>query len=388
MRTDLIRLPALAAAGLLSLAPGVIAAQAGAGAPPAPAATPAAAETLAAPSGPPAAQVETAPPRIGFKGLTVPAGQVVEGDVVALTGDVRVEGEVLGDVTVGKGNLVLAPGAVIHGDAVVGGGGKLFNEGGRVHGEMRVNSELEAAHEVERQVERNVGRNTVAIRHRGSWLGSFGEGVQGLISTLTFGLILAALGSALVFYALPQLDRVSHVVRSDGLRAGGVGLAANFLSIPAFIVGMVALAVTIIGIPLLILYIPLFWVVLAAACAYGVVAVAHAIGERTAERSGTYAASKRNAYSYVFTGIAVLLAPLFVAHLLEMTVFLGWLGDLLALLGNLLLWLAATVGFGAVFLTRGGTRRGWPWKPRGGYDPLYEADAALDAELAGGRGHG
>ncbi|HYJ78169.1 MAG TPA: polymer-forming cytoskeletal protein, partial [Longimicrobiaceae bacterium] len=315
---------------------------------------------------------------------------VVEGDVVALTGDVRVEGEVMGDVTVGKGNLILAPGAVIHGDAVVGGGGKLFNEGGRVHGEMRVNSEVEAAASGrgERHVERRVGRNTVSIRHGPSWMGSFGGGVQGLISTLTFGLLLAALGSGLVFYALPQLDRVSHVVRTDGLRAGGVGLAANFLSIPAFIVGLVALAVTVIGIPLLLLYIPLFWVALAAACAYGVVAVAHAIGERTAERSGTYAASKRNAYSYVFTGIAVLLAPLFVAHVLEMTVFLGWLGGLLALLGNILLWLAATVGFGAVFLTRGGTRRGWPWRPRGGYDPLYEADAALDAELAGRRAGG
>ncbi|HEX8693234.1 MAG TPA: polymer-forming cytoskeletal protein [Longimicrobium sp.] len=365
MRIDIGKLSALALLGALAAAPA------------------AAQDTLAAPEAAPAAvQPEPAQGRIGFGGLTVPKGQVVEGDVVAPFGDVRVEGEVLGDVTVGKGNLTLAPGAVIHGDAVVTGGGKLFNEGGRVHGEMRVNSDEDDA-AAPAGDGRPVGGQNLGLRHGPWWLGSFGEGAQGLVSTLTFALILAGLGAALIFYALPQLERVSHVVRTDTLRAGGVGLAANFLSIPAFIVGMVALAVTIIGIPLLILYVPLFWVALMAACAYGVVAVAHALGERTAERSGSYAVGRRNAYTYTFTGIAILLAPLFVAHLLELTVFLGWLGDLLELLGNLLLWVAATVGFGAVFLTRAGTRPGWPWKPRSAYDPLFDRDPFAGPEPGG-----
>jgi hypothetical protein len=115
-------------------------------------------------------------------------------------------------------------------------------------------------------------------------------------------------------------------------------------------------------------------VALVGAIACGVVAVAHALGERTAERTGSYASSRRNAYSYTFTGLAILLAPLVVGHLLEMTVFLGWLGGLMQLLGWMMMWAAATVGFGAVFLTRAGTRPGWPWTVRRAYDPFFDAD--------------
>lgn len=358
MRIEMLKLPALAL--VLAAAPAGVVAQ----------------DTLAAPAAAPAEAPEAAGSRIGLSGLTVPSGQVVEGDVVAPFGDVRVDGEVKGDVTVGKGDLIVGPRAVIHGDAVVNGGGKLLNQGGRIHGEMRVNSDVESAPATGPAPVGN--QHAFGIRNGRSWLGSFGEGVQGLISTMVFGLILAGIGSALIFYALPQLERVSYVVRSGTLRAGGVGLAANFLSLPAFVVGMVVLAVTIVGIPLILLYAPLFWVALMAAAAFGVVAVAHAIGERTAERGGSYESSKRNAYTYTYTGLAILLAPLFVAHLLEMTVFLAWLGGLLQLLGGLLLWAAATVGFGAVFLTRGGTRTGWPWKPARGYDPLFDGDSLLD----------
>ncbi|HEU4452220.1 MAG TPA: polymer-forming cytoskeletal protein [Longimicrobium sp.] len=335
------------------------------------AATGAAAQTLAPPAAPaPPEAPAAAGSRIGLTGVTVQKGQVVDGDVVSV-GDVRIDGEVTGDVTVGKGDLHVGPDAVIHGDAVVNGGGRLLNEGGRIEGEMRVNSDPEPAAAAAGQ---RPGHQAVGIRGARSWLGSFSDGVQGLISTLVFGLVLAGVGAALIFYALPQLERVSHVVRTSTLRAGGVGLAANFLSFPAFVVGIVVLALSIVGIPLLFLYVPFFPVALVAAIACGVVAVAHALGERTAERTGSYASSKRNAYSYTFTGLGILLAPLVVGHLLEMTVFLGWLGGLMQLLGWMMMWAAATVGFGAVFLTRAGTRPGWPWTVRRAYDPFFDAD--------------
>jgi hypothetical protein len=162
-----------------------------------------------------------------------------------------------------------------------------------------------------------------------------------------------------------------------------VGIAANFLSVPAFLIGLVVLLVTIIGIPLLLLYVPLFWVALSAAAAMGLVAAAHAIGERTAEQSGSFGTMRRNAYSYTFTGIGILLAPLFAAHLLELTGFLGWLGDLVEVLGTLILWAAATVGFGAVVLTRAGTRPGWPWARAGmPYDPIFDEEPAFEGRGA------
>lgn len=393
MRTEILKLSALALA--LASAP-ALRAQGAPAAAPAPAAdvTPAPrADAVPAPQvlEPGAVPAEPALPqpegsRIAFNGLTVPAGKVVDGDVVAPFGDVRVEGEVIGDVTVGHGNLVLARGAVIHGDAVVNGGGRLFNEGGRVFGEMRVNSDEDGTREVAAAQGRAHGRREAAeaIRMRHGWWGSMTEGVEGLISTLTFGLILCGIGAALVFYALPQLERVSHTVRSDAGRSFGIGIAANFLTLPAFIVGLVILCVTIVGIILVPLYVPLFAVAFAAAGGLGLLGVAHALGERTAEQSGSFASVRRNAYTYVFTGVGVLVAPLILGNLLKLTGFLGWLGMLVDGIGYILIWLALTIGFGAVMLTRAGTRAGWPWKPRAAaYDPIFDEEPAFDRSGAG-----
>src|SRR3954471_3188862 len=135
MRTDLLKLSA-AALAVLFAAP--VRAQEAAATPAPAAVQPAVAQPTAAPSVTPRAEEGS---QLSFNGYNVPRGKVVDGDVVVPFGDVRIEGEVTGDVTVGKGNLILANGALIRGDAVVNGGGQLFNQGGRVLGEMRVNSD-------------------------------------------------------------------------------------------------------------------------------------------------------------------------------------------------------------------------------------------------------
>src|SRR4051794_1001513 len=386
MRADLMKLSVVALAAALA-APGAVRAQETAtprAAPAAPAA-PRAADTLSPAVAPPAPLAVPAGSQISFNGYDVPRGKGVDGDVVVPFGDVRIAGEVMGDVTVGKGNLVLVPSGGIHGDAVVT-GGQLLNEGGRVFGEMRVNSDDGADHAAAApSADRAQGARERAEHftvRNGVW-GSMREGAEGLVSTLTLALILCLIGAGLVFYALPQLERVSGTIRRDPGRAAGVGIAANFLSLPAFVVGLVVLVVTIIGIPLLLLYVPLFWVALMAAAGCGLVAAAHAIGERTAEQNGSFGSMRRNAYSYTFTGIGMLLAPLFAAHLLELTGFLGWLGDLVELLGTLILWAAATVGFGAVVLTRAGTRPGWPWRHGAmPYDPIFDEEPAFEGRGA------
>jgi hypothetical protein len=391
MRTDLMKLSLVALAAALA-APAAAGAQEStvpATAPAAPVA-PRPADTLSPAVAPPAPLAVPEGSQISFNGYSVPRGKVVDGDVVVPFGDVQVAGEVMGDVTVGKGNLVLLESGVIHGDAVVT-GGQLLNHGGRVFGEMRVNSDDgDPDADAARAYAENDRREATEVRtaehirvRNGGWWGSIREGAEGLVSTLTLGLILCLIGAGLVFYALPQLERVSGTIRRDTGRSAGVGIAANFLSLPAFAIGFVVLLVTIIGIPLLLLYVPLFWVALAAAAAFGLVSAAHAIGERTAEQSGAFGSMRRNAYSYTFTGIGLLLAPLFAAHLLELTGFLGWLGDLVEVLGTLILWAAATVGFGAVVLTRAGTRPGWPWKREGmPYDPIFDEEPAFEGSGA------
>jgi hypothetical protein len=273
---------------------------------------------------------------------TIAAGEVVEGNVVVLNGTLTVAGEVRGDVTVSRGDLRLLEGASVAGDAVVT-AGRLVNQGATVGGEMRV-VDAGRAH--------GAAGNRAASRARlgRSWFAPIGAGIAGLMQTLALGLVLAGVGVAMIFYGHGHLGRISDTVRGESGRSAGVGIAAGFLAFPAFFVGAVALAVTIIGIPLLLLYIPLYWVALMAAGAVGLVAVAHAVGERTAEQRGGYDAVHRNAYSYVFTGLALLLAPLVASHLLQMTGILGFVGDLVGLVAWIGLWVAGCVGMGAVLL--------------------------------------
>ncbi|HEX5871298.1 MAG TPA: polymer-forming cytoskeletal protein [Longimicrobium sp.] len=303
----------------------------------------------------PAAQAAPAPARhtghvLNINGdRTIAAGEVVDGDVVVLNGDLTVAGEVRGDVTVARGDLQLESGAVVTGDAVVT-AGRLVNRGARVSGEMRVVDEGRA------MGLQNGAAASSRVRLGRSWFAPIGRGLVGLMETLALGLVLAGVGVALIFYGMPQLDALSDTVRRSTGRAAAVGIAAHFLVLPLFVVGVVGLAVTIIGLPLLLVYVPLFIVAVLGAAAVGLVTVAHALGERTAEQRGTYETRHRNAYSYVFTGLGLLLAPLVVANLLGMTGFLGFVGDLVGVFAGVLLWAATSVGIGAVLM---GANRTW-----------------------------
>jgi hypothetical protein len=304
---------------------------------------------------------------------TVERGEVAEG-IVVVGGDLRVRGEIAGDAVVVGGDLVLEEGGVVLGDAVVT-GGSIVNEGGRVRGEMRTidGRGRDVAGEVERAVRGGTGpaaaargearaaRATARQERRSSRDGAFGpirRGIAGIISTLALGIVLAGIGATLVFYGRPYLETVSDTIRSSTLRAGGTGLAASFLVIPAFVVLIVALAVSIVGIPFLLVAIPLYPLAVFGAAAFGLLGVAHAIGERTAEQSRDGLDLRyRNSYAYLFTGLVMLLTPLFVAHLIGMTGFLGFIGTMLRIVTWSVIWVAATVGFGAVILSLAGTRR-------------------------------
>lgn len=336
MRTDLIKRGTLAAAAVLLAGPPAHAQD----------------SLVMGPEAPPAAAapaVPAAPTRhtghvLNINGdRTIAAGEVVDGDVVVLNGDLTVAGQVRGDVTVARGDLHLESGAVVTGNAVVT-AGRLVNRGARVSGEMRVVDEGRA-------MGLQNGAAASRVRLGRSWFAPIGRGLVGLMETLALGLVLAGVGVALIFYGMPQLTGLSDTVRRSTGRAAAVGLAAHFLVLPLFVLGVVGLAVTIIGIPLLLVYVPLFIVAVLGAAAVGLVTVAHALGERTAEQRGTYETRHRNAYSYVFTGLALLLAPLVVANLLGMTGFLGFVGDLVGVFAGVLLWAATSVGIGAVLMS-------------------------------------
>jgi hypothetical protein len=328
---------------------------------------------------------------------TVQEGDSV-GDIVVVGGTLRVMGVVTGDAIVVGGDLIVGEGGIIRGDALVT-GGTIQNEGGEIRGEMRTvegngtiseevrnaiaGGSVAAATAAGRDAARATREHTRAsraenVRHQRSWFDPIRRGVAGLISTLALGLLLAGLGAALIFYGRNHLDIVSDTLRSSVPRSLGVGLAAGFLLVPAFVVMIVALAVTIIGIPLLLVAIPLYPLAAAGAIAMGLLAAAHAIGERTAEQRDSFELRHRNAYTYLLTGLAMLLAPLLAAHLLGMTGFLGFIATLLKVVTSAVIWAAATAGFGAVILSRAGTRRTFIRPSMEGHE--FEHDPLFDDE--------
>lgn len=344
----------------------------------------------------PPAPSDARPGSVHTGDFTLEAGETAA-DVVVVGGDLRVLGTITGDAVVVGGELILEESGSVEGDATVT-GGSIIENGGRVRGEMRM---LDAGGEdVQAAVERAVAgraaagadeaRRAAEDRDRdrdgwearggggSSWFRSIRNGFFGLISTFALAVVLAGIGAVLTFYGRPYLDTVSDTIRGATVRSGAVGLAASFLVIPAFVVLIVALAVSIIGIPFLLVAIPIYPLAVAAAAGLGLLAAAHAIGERTSEqRSQGFDFRYRNSYAYLFSGLAMLMAPLLAAHLIEMTGFLSFIGILLKIVTWVVIWAATTVGFGAVILSRAGTQRTFVPRPP---DPGFDPDPAFDSE--------
>ena len=71
-------------------------------------------------------------------GFTLPAGAVLQGDVAAFRGTLRIAGTVEGSLTVINGDLTILPGGRVLGDVLVAGGRMTIAEGGRHEGAARV----------------------------------------------------------------------------------------------------------------------------------------------------------------------------------------------------------------------------------------------------------
>lgn len=321
--------------------------------------------------------------------FTVAAGTVQPGDVTVVGGDLRVKGRISGNAVVVNGQLILEPNGLVLGDAVVT-GGRIVESGGRVRGDMRsvaaptnvtpeAHAPAAAAAPQSRprvRVDVNVDAADGTQRRGSGWLRRVTSALAGAASVVALAMLLAGAGGALVFYARFYLKNVSETVRASVLRSAGAGFAAGFLILPAFLVLLVALLVSLVGIPLLLVAVPLYPAAVVAALGFGLLAVAHAIGEYTAERKHSLEPRHRNSYAYLFSGLVLLFAPAVAGYLLEMAPFLGFIGVLVRFLALAAICAAATVGFGAVILSRGGQRAptAGATEPDPSPDPWLEED--------------
>jgi hypothetical protein len=248
---------------------------------------------------------------------------------------------------------------------------------------------VERISELQQRVERYEIEDRIVIPNvnidvparRGGFGGPFRHffgGLSGIFSDLILYAVLFGIAFATIFFGgRKYIEGVADTARAAPTRSLLVGLAAAFLVVPAFILGIVALLISIVGIPALLLWVPLFPIAVCAAVLLGYIAAAHAAGEALAERH-FYAADwfqRGNSYYFILTGLGLLLSLFVASHVVQMAgPWLGFLRSILVGLGSVLTATVLSIGFGAVLLSRAGTR---PMRPK--RNPASEPDIYAEA---------
>ena len=318
---------------------------------------------------------------------TVGSGQVIDGDLALLDGDLLLEGTVRGDAIVLDGTLTLAEGARIEGDLLQV-GGDVVRSGGRVLGELvsvefdlgDLAVELEGLDELDVKVD-GFGSD-FQVHNRRSERGFFGRighnighAVGGLAGVLAWWIGLVAFGAGLVYFFRRRLEIVADTARLNMSRSFGIGLAGQLLFVPIGLVLVVGIITWLV--------LPFYLLAAALAVPAGYLAVAHATGEVFEGRRYDWVERmnlrRSNSYWYVGIGLAVLLAPFaFGSAMYLFGGLLGFLRGLLFFAGGVLTWTAVTTGIGALLLSRGGSTREYA---DGAIPDLF---ADLDDSPAGG----
>lgn len=337
--------------------------------------------------------------------VVVPEGTVVEGTMVVVRGNVRIDGEVRGDVVVVDGTVEIQEDGRVRGEVRLADARVVRNLGDIDGGVVDVldddrdrdralrDSLRDEIREEFRSELRSELRNVTREGFRGddegfSLLSPFRpvvRGVGGLIESLFGILLLGMIGAAAVAFFGENVDAISETARRSPGRSAMVGLAGSLLLLPVWILGAVALAVSIIGIPVAIAWLPLFPLAAAAAAVLGYLAVARNAGEWLADSEYPWTGwiRKSNPIYTIFGGLAGLSLAYMVADVVSIAPFLGFLQGLLALVGTVITFLAIQIGFGAVLLTRAGRRREyWPMDPDEAWAAAVDVEIEVDAPMA------
>jgi hypothetical protein len=266
---------------------------------------------------------------------SVGSDETIHGHVVVLEGNAEVHGRVEGNVVTLDGDITVFPGGSIVGDVLSIGGAVRKVGDGTISGTVGM---LEAT--VTPEAIPPVSIVGQIARHA--------AGLAGLFLTLT------VLGFGLVTFGRPNLEIVSDTITHSFGRSFLAGLLGQVLVLPTFGMLVVGLALTIAGALLVPFAIAVYVLLVVVTTIGGLLAVAHAVGERiTHRRMARGIVVSPNAYRYLLTGLG-LAAAIWIAW-----VAFGWVpvaGTLMLLTAALTTWTVATVGFGAALLSRGGIR--------------------------------
>jgi len=286
--------------------------------------------------------------RIHVGDLTVRRGQVIEGNLAVLSGDVTVYGTVKGNLVALDGDILLRSSGRIEGDALAI-NGTVTRAGGYISGRVR------SARGVGVRPSRGPSRLApLAERSRARQTSVVDAVGQNIATLFGFFVALACIGFGFTFFMPRQLQVVSETVSDSFGKSFLAGLFATPLILPAGVMLVAGLAITIVGIPLAILAVPALILGTIGATVLGYLAAANSVGHsyllrKMADGQAVVSTPYRSVV-YGLIGLLAIWAP---------AALLGWIplvGQLFLLLALTITWAMATAGVGAAILSRAGLR--------------------------------
>jgi len=278
-----------------------------------------------------------------FGGATLVNG-TVKGDVATFGGPVTIEGTVGGEVAAFGGVVRLGDKSSVGGDISTVGGSVSRAESAQVGGEVK-NVDLGMLNQF---IPRVIGSATYVDHPKPAVAGrAIGFFVVFFI-LMGLGILIVLLG---VFFAKP-IERITHIIEVDFWKSAGIGFLIQISLAPA----LVFMAVSILGIPL----IPLAVLLVVAAILMSIASFGMIINQKF-----MHAIKKplMNTLPAVALGYVLLVSLFLLGSLINIAGSpLTALGVIFIIINFIVLWCGVTVGLGAVWTTRLGTRDQAPSK--------------------------
>ena len=266
-------------------------------------------------------------------------GEVVNGDVVAIGGDIQIAGKVTGDVAAVGGDVVAKSTAIIRGDAVSVGGKVRKEPGAQIRGSRIATPFF--------PFPPKSFLRWGTMGWKGPRFYPYPRLFAGARFTIVLFFVFLFLTILITLFLPNHIKRINASIEEGFLKAGLVGFLADILILPIFVM----LCITVIGIPVALLVEP---IVLFVALILGFAGISFFLGEKINQTTNLTLSSPLA--KVLVGGIIIELLPI-------LAILLGIRGGVfspvawvLSIVGWLTLYIGWTVGFGAVFLTRFGTR--------------------------------
>ncbi|HEX7123562.1 MAG TPA: hypothetical protein VF178_14390 [Gemmatimonadaceae bacterium] len=272
-----------------------------------------------------------------FGGRTVPAGDTVVGPVLVVGGDLRVQGVIDGAAVAVGGDIVVEDGGRITGDAVAA-LGRVRTLGGVIQGRSRSFDDA-FSWAMRDRAEAPIARRSTA---------------DALSLALGWLAVVLVLGIGVLIFAGSYLEGVADVIERSFWRSFLIGVAGELAVFPVLVLLITGLAITVVGILLIPFAIVAYILAIAGLVTLGFLAMARVTGGGIGSGSVAQLSSKGYALRGIVVGIALYLGMWVVAAAFQWS---GIVSGILRAVAFAITYVAATAGFGAAILSRGGTRR-------------------------------